>query len=107
MPDVLLYQTFDPDFAERAVEALTKAGIASRHSGTAFAALYSGQMGDLGREVCVFIEHESDYCHANEILIKLGAAIDTPTKLPSRAVVLGIAITLGIVIALLVASNWK
>jgi hypothetical protein len=105
--ELLLYQTFDPDFAERAVETLSQAGIPCRHSGTAYAALNPAQMGELGRSVCIFIERADDYRCANDILIGMGAAVDAPTKLPSRAAVLLIAIALGVVIALLISNGGK
>jgi Putative prokaryotic signal transducing protein len=105
LPEVLLYETSDPDFAERAVETLSQSEIPCRHSGTAYAALHPAQMGELGRGVCIFIERAEDYRRANEILIGMGAAVDAPTKLPSRAIVLAVAIALGVVIALLIANG--
>ena len=83
MADVLLYQTSDPQFADRAVEALEEAGIPSYRTGSGYADLARAPRSSLGLGVCVFLRREEDYRRANEILIKLGAATEGPPRLPS------------------------
>jgi hypothetical protein len=103
LPDVLVYQTYDPDFADRAVETMTAAGISCYRTARGYADLRPGI--SLGTEVCVFIRREEDYSRANEILRDLGAATDEPVQLPSRRV-LFLLVFVVTLIAALVALNW-
>jgi hypothetical protein len=54
MSDVLIYQTSDPRFAERAVQALQQAEIPCYRTGTGYAELHTGLNLDLstGRSPC-------------------------------------------------------
>ena len=104
MADLLLYQTSDPQFADRAVEALEVAGIPSYRTGSGYVELARASRSSLGLGVCIFLRREEDYRRANEILIKLGAAIEGPPKLPSRRMLFLWAMVLTL-LALVVAIN--
>jgi hypothetical protein len=103
MADSLIYQTSDPKFADRAIEALLKAGIPCYRTGRGTARLNA----TIGRwtddQVCIFVRHQSDCRRANEQLIKLGAYVDRPKKLPSRWIVAIVILTL-LVLATVVAN---
>lgn len=103
MTDVLVYQTYDPDFADKAVDTMTAAGISCYRTARGYADLRPGTY--LGTEVCVFIRCEGDYARANEILCDLGAAPDEPVKLPSRRVLFLLVFVVALVAAF-VALNW-
>jgi hypothetical protein len=106
MPDVLVYQTSDPRFADRAVEAMTQAGISSFRTGSGYADLRPGIRQDLEAGVCIYIRREEDYARANQILRDLGAALDEPVKLPSRRVLFLLAL-IAAVLGILAALDWR
>jgi hypothetical protein len=105
LPDLLLYQTSDPAFANRALEALQDAEIPCYRTGEGYWSIPTARR-DLGTGICIYIEREADYQAANEIIVKLGAAVDVPIRLPSRRVVF-IVVFVVTVIAVLVAFNWR
>jgi hypothetical protein len=101
--DRLVYQTSDPRFAERAIEAMTDAGISCYRIGTGYVDLRPGRQG-LDAGICIFIRRDEDYRRANEILIELGAVVDEPVRLSRVTLfVFGIIVT---VLAILAASGW-
>jgi hypothetical protein len=83
MSDLLIYETSDPVFADRAIEALQAAGISCYRTGAGTRELNA----TIGRwtddQVCIYIRQESDAREANELLIGLGAAVDKPFRSPS------------------------
>jgi hypothetical protein len=92
---LLIYETTDTDFADTAIEALAGAGISSHRTGRG----YSSSSAHPGKgftedQVCIYIESESDFRAANDILIKLGAVVDQPPRLPSRRVIFLVALIL-------------
>jgi hypothetical protein len=101
MPEILIYQTSDPRFADRVIEAFDREGISSRRSGSGAEALNA----TIGRwtddQVSIYIQRESDAYRANEILIELGGAISKPLKLPSPWIV---ALVTAILLVLAVLS---
>lgn len=99
MSDVLLYQTSDPRFADRAFEALQQANISCYRTGTGYANLHPGLNLDLVSGVCIYIRNAQDYPRANELLVELGAAVEEPVA-PStlRAIII-----FALVVALLAA----
>jgi len=101
----LIYETTDTDFADRAIEALRNAGIPSYRVGRGYSSgsSYPGK-GFTEDEVCLYIENESDYRPANDILIKLGAVVEEPAKLPSRKV-LFVIVLIVVAVAFWVASQ--
>lgn len=103
MADVLVYETSDPDFADRAVETMTAAGISCYRTARGYADLRPGTY--LGTEVCIFIRRDEDYSRANGILRDLGAATDEPLRLPSRRT-LFLLVFVVTLLAVLVALNW-
>lgn len=103
MSDVLVYQTSDPDFADRAADAMTAAGISCYRTGRGYTDLRPGIWRDL--DSCIFIRRQEDYARANEILRDLGAARDEPNRLPSLRV-LFLLVFVVTVIAVVVALNW-
>lgn len=104
MPDVLVYQTSDPRFADRAVETMTQAGIACYRTGSGYADLRPGIRQDLEAGVCIFIRREEDYSRANDILSEIGAAPDEPVKLPSRRVLFLLAL-IAAAVAIFIATS--
>ena len=100
---LLLYQTSDPAFANRALEVLQEAEIPCYRTGEGYWSIPTRR--DSGAGICIYIEREADYRAANEIIVKLGAAVDAPIRLPSRRVVF-IVVFVVTVIAALVAFNW-
>ena len=55
--------------------------------------------------ICLYLREGRDYPRANQILIKLGAAIEEPIHLPSRWVLFTVGIFVVVFVAY-VASNW-
>jgi len=101
----LIYETTDTDFADRAIEALRNAGIPGipSYRGYSSGSSYPGK-GFTEDEVCLYIENELDYRPANDILIKLGAVVEEPPKLPSRKV-LFVIVLIVVAVAFWVASQ--
>jgi len=104
MVDLLIYETSDPGFADRAIEALQGAGISSYRVGRGVKELNA----TIGRwtddRIFIYIRKESDIRRANEILIRLGAAVNKPFTPPSPWVLVLISAIL-IVIAVLSAKG--
>jgi len=99
--DLLLYQTSDPAFASRAIDALREADIACYSTGQDFP-----RTRDLAANICIYIERPADWQVANDIMVKLGAAVDTPIKLPSKRVVFIVTLVIALITAFVVL-NWK
>jgi hypothetical protein len=104
MPDVLVYETSDPDFANRAIEALNQADIPSFKTGTGYRDLRPGLRQDLGNTICLYIRRQVDYARANAILIRLGAYVERPPELRVRKSMLVLVGAL-IAVVLFVALN--
>ena len=102
----LVYETTDTEFADRAVEAMRDAGISCYRTGRGYSdrALYPGK-GFTEDQVCIYIENDTDYVEANEILIKLGAVTGSD-RLPPKWVFVLLAL-LAVIIGTWVASEWK
>jgi hypothetical protein len=83
----LIYETTDTEFADRAIDALKNAGITCYRTGrgNSSSSAYPGK-GYTEDQVCLHIEKASDYASANNILVKLGAVVEEPPRLPSRKV---------------------
>jgi hypothetical protein len=103
MANLLIYQTSDPDFAERAIDALREAGMECHRSGQGARRLSSTTGNWTDKQIFIYIHREEAYQRANEVLIGLGAAVDKPLKTPNRWLLLILAAVLA-VIALLVAK---
>jgi hypothetical protein len=104
--DLLLYETSDPQFANRAIEALTEAGISCYRTGTGYFDITRAPRTSLGLGICIFLRRTEDYRRANEILIGLGAVVDSPPRLPSQGILFILALVVA-AIAAFVATNWK
>jgi Putative prokaryotic signal transducing protein len=103
--DVLIYQTSDPGFAERAVQTLQEAEIPCYHTGTGYAELHPGLNLDLSTGISIYIRNDHDYGRANELLVEIGAAVEEPLRLPSaRAGFILLAVVLAL--AVFVALEW-
>jgi hypothetical protein len=87
MSELLVYQTSDPRFADRAIEAMTEANIPCFQTGRGWVDISRAVLPDLGGGICIYIRDAVDAARANAILIELGAVIETPPKLPSRRVI--------------------
>jgi hypothetical protein len=94
---ILLYETDDDDFVERALRELTTAGIHCHRWGPATVGDGSFR-GRVGGTASIYIEKETDYRAANEILVRLGASQDKPMGLPTswkvRVILLIVAVAL-------------
>ena len=103
---LLVYETTDTDFANRGIEALRGAAIPCYRLGTAFAdGSPVTQLRALGEsQVCIYIERDSDFRQANDILLGLGAAVEEP--LPSGRIV-RIAVILIVASATLIVLVWS
>ena len=103
MSDLLVYETSDTVFADRAIEALQAAHISCYRTGRGVRELNA----TIGRwtddKVYIYIRNESDVRRANEILIGLGAAVDKPFKHPNPWAVFLVAAIL-VVLAVLAAK---
>jgi hypothetical protein len=106
MSDLLLYQTSDPRFADRVVEALTAAGIPCSQAGRGYVEMNPAIYRDLGNGIGIFIADRADYPRANQILIELGAAIETPPQVPSRRLLVILA-AIFTALAFYIAVGWK
>jgi hypothetical protein len=96
MVAVLIYQTTNGAFADRAIEELLKAGIPCYRWGPATSGdgSYRARTGAIAS---IYIERDADFRAANEILIKLGAVQDKPSKIP-EGLVLRIALLISLVV---------
>jgi hypothetical protein len=103
---LLVYETTDTDFANRAIDALREADIPCYRVGTTFGdASPVTQLQALGEsQVCIYIERDSDFRQANDILLRLGAAVEEP--LPAGRIV-RIAVILIVAIATVIALMWS
>ena len=81
---VFVYETTDTDFANRAIDAMRAADIPCYRTGRGYSSdsSYSGR-GITENQVCIYIDHDSDYERANALLIQLGAVIEKPIKVPA------------------------
>jgi hypothetical protein len=73
-----VYETTDPEFAEKALAAMREHSIPCYRVGhgysNAFAAFTRGLPTE--SQICLYIEQDSDYVAANRILIGLGAVVE-------------------------------
>jgi hypothetical protein len=105
---MLVYETTDTSFANRAIDALRRADIPCYRvgSGSGDGSPMNLLMALGESRICIHIEQASDYRRANEILIALGAAREEPLRLPSPRGV-RIAIILTVVITICIALIWS
>jgi hypothetical protein len=106
MSDVLVYQTSDPRFADRAIQAMTQANISCFQTGRGWIDLNTVVRQDLGGGICIYIRDAADAPRANEILIELGAVVETAPKLPSPRVIFFIVLVTAL-IAMYIAMQAK
>jgi hypothetical protein len=105
VPDILVYQTSDPRFADQAIEALTRADISCFQTGRGFVDIRPGIRQDLGNGICIYIRDKAKYREANEILISLGAVVEAPLRLPSGRWVFLIVLAIAVVVILAIAAG--
>jgi hypothetical protein len=105
---VLLYETNDTRFANRAIEALRRADIPCYRvgSGSGDGSPMNLMMALGESRICIHVERDSDYRRANDILIALGAAREEPLRLPSARGV-RIVIILVVALAVCIALVWS
>ena len=106
MSELLVYQTSDPRFADNAIEAMVAADIPCFQTGRGYIDIRPGVRQDLGGGICIYIRNSQDSERANKILVELGAAVDTPIKLPSKRALFLVTAAITVV-AIYVAANWK
>jgi hypothetical protein len=82
----LLYETTDPDFADRAITAMRESNIPCYRVGHGYTDPGVHPYGlPTESQICIYIERDADYAEANRILIGLGAIVDAP--LPTKWIV--------------------
>jgi hypothetical protein len=94
---VLLYQTTDGEFADRAIAVLEGVGIPAFREG-------SGENEVLrprGVMINIYVRESSDYRRASQVLVDIGAAIDKPMRLPTGRVTRVVLLAVGVVVAIL------
>jgi hypothetical protein len=74
---MVIYETDDSAFAASAVEALKEADIDSYTTGGRLS------LGPSDPTICIHIRNDADYPRANEILIRNGAVVEPPLRLPT------------------------
>jgi hypothetical protein len=77
---VVVYETEDSDFADSAIEALKKANIDCYRTGGSL------HLGQSDPTVCIHVVNGADLRKANEVLIRHGAVVELPLRLPSGRV---------------------
>jgi len=101
MSDFLIYQTSDPEFAGRAIEALDAHGIPCYRVGRGVQNLNA----TIGRwtddQISIYVRQQRDVSQANEILIGLGAVVEKPLRLPSGWV---LALLVGVLVIIVLVS---
>jgi hypothetical protein len=80
--EVLLYQTSDTKFADRAIEALQHAGIPCYRLGSGFSDDPLVSQRDLGLGISIYLRRDKDYSKANSIIVELGAVVEPRITLP-------------------------
>jgi hypothetical protein len=83
--ELLVYQTSDPRFADKAIDAMEAAGIPCFQTGHGWVDPGLTRQG-LGEGICIYIRDEKDAPRASQTLIGLGAATETPIRLPSQRI---------------------
>jgi hypothetical protein len=106
MSELLVYQTSDPRFADRAIEAMSQANIPCFQTGRGWVDFNPAVHRDLGAGICIYIRDAADAPRANEILINLGAVVETAPKVPSRLVIFLIVLIAALVAAYL-SAQWR
>lgn len=101
----LVYETTDPDFADRAIKAMREADIPCYRVGHGYTWNAAGTSGRAAAEnqICIYIERETDYAEANRLLVKLGAVVEKPP--PGWAVVAFLIVAA--LVAVWVAVAWS
>jgi len=104
---LLVYETTDPDFANRAMDAMRDAAIPCYRTGRGYSSdsNYPGK-GFTEDQVCIYIERDTDFAQANEILIGLGAVTEDPERLLPKWVFALFAVT-AVLLAFWIAAAWK
>jgi|SRR5271170_4400956 len=74
---VVVYETEDSDFADSAIKALKKANIDCYRTGGSL------HLGQSDPTVCIHVRNGADLRKANEVLIRHGAVVERPLRLPS------------------------
>lgn len=96
---VLVYETENSSFADSCINALEEEGIDCYRTG-------GSVMGGSTPLVCIYVRNAENLTKANAILIKVGAVIDAPLKLPSRGILILIALAVALLVVV-VATNFK
>jgi hypothetical protein len=94
---VLIYETDDSEFADSAIDVLMHAGIHCYRTGEPL-------QGGSSFTICIYIRNGGDFQRANEILVKLGASVDTPNRVSQKFILLTVlicALILALVIVML------
>ena len=94
---VLLYQTTDGEFADRAVEVLEGVGIPAFREGRG----ENEVLGPRGEMVNIYVRRSSDYRRASQVLADIGAAIDKPVRLPTGSIMRLLLLAVGVLLGIL------
>lgn len=108
MTEILIYQTSNPDFASQVVDTLNEAKIECYKIGRGYYSIsrYLYRT-DFGNGISIYIRHQEDYQKANQILINLGAVIETPIKfkINKGILIILLCISVGIYFAATIHDN--
>jgi hypothetical protein len=74
---VVVYETEDSEFADSAIDALKKANIDCYRTGGSL------HLGQSDPTFCIHVRDGTDLRKANEVLIRHGAVVERPLRLPS------------------------
>jgi hypothetical protein len=97
---LLIYQTDDGEFADRAIAVLGGVGIRAFREGYGQDET-TGSGSKAAANINIFLEKPSDYVRANEVLVNLGAAVDKPLNLPRGNMVRLLLLAIGAAVAML------
>jgi hypothetical protein len=106
MSDLLVYQTSNPRFADKAIEAMLAADIPCFQTGRGWIDIRPGVRQDPGGGICIYIRYSQDSRRANAILIELGAAVDAPIRAPPKRVLFLVTVAVTAP-AIYVVTHWK
>lgn len=82
MSELLVYQTSDPGFADKAIDAMEAAGIPCFQTGHGWVDLQLTRQ-YLGEGICIYIRDERDAPRANQILIDLVRCCGKAGQIPT------------------------
>ena len=109
MSGQLVYETTDPDFADRVVSAMRAHHIPCYRVGSGYRDREYHFPGlPTESQVCIYIEHDHDVAAANRVLIEHGAIVEKPLRwwrVAGMIVVVAAAILLSVALMMLMRES--